>query len=98
MTEICTTCSKRDLCNSLCPEAELFASQDYVSQKELPIGLPGYGRILPQCSSIYLTRREIQISRFLAVGFKQVEIAVILKIKAVTVRQHVFNIRKKLNT
>lgn len=30
----------RDKCTKLCPEAEAYADQDYLNQKELPIGRP----------------------------------------------------------
>lgn len=33
----CTTCPKRDLCTSLCPEAELYVSQDEVKWNDTGI-------------------------------------------------------------
>lgn len=32
---LCDDCPKRSICNTLCPEAEVYANQDYVEQSEL---------------------------------------------------------------
>jgi len=35
MKNLCEKCEKRDICEKLCPEAEKYAGQDYVPQREL---------------------------------------------------------------
>jgi len=42
MLDFCTTCIKRTYCTSLCPEAEMYAGQDWVYLQELPIGDASY--------------------------------------------------------
>ena len=37
MKNLCTNCSHRETCTELCPEAEAWASQDYVGRDELPL-------------------------------------------------------------
>jgi len=34
---ICTKCEKRNLCQGLCPEVELYANQDHVEWSEAPV-------------------------------------------------------------
>jgi len=35
--ELCDNCEYKSECTKLCKKAEVYVSQDYVSQKELPI-------------------------------------------------------------
>ena len=34
---LCEDCTKRSICNTLCPEAEMYAAQDEINQSELTI-------------------------------------------------------------
>ena len=35
--ELCDKCEYKDVCTKLCKKAEVYVSQDYISQKELTI-------------------------------------------------------------
>ena len=35
--ELCDKCDDKDVCTKLCKKAEVYVSQDYISQKELTI-------------------------------------------------------------
>jgi hypothetical protein len=45
--DFCRKCHSRDICSSLCPEAELYVNQDYVLLKEKTVGIPTYSRPWP---------------------------------------------------
>ena len=77
---LCNECSKRAFCSCLCPEAELYANQDQVSQREKPIGLPKTGRFPTPKIRVKLTKREKQIVQYLAEGMTTREIAEVANI------------------
>ena len=92
---LCDTCSNRDLCTSLCPEAELYVKQDYHPQREKPIGLPKPSRWPTQVSNIYLTPSEVEILTLLGQGLSRADVCQVLKITRVTLRVHLSNIKSK---
>lgn len=77
---LCDECPHRSVCSSLCPEAELYAGQDKVSQREKPIGLPRYGRMPMPKREIKFTKKEEEIVRFLAKGTSKKKICETLEI------------------
>jgi DNA-binding NarL/FixJ family response regulator len=92
---LCDTCSNRDLCTSLCPEAELYVKQDHVPQKEEPIGILKPHR-WPKISNLYLTRIETSIVSLKAQGLTIIEISQILNISRNSVDQHIHRIKQKM--
>ena len=94
--ELCRTCTKRSICSSLCPEAEVYANQDAVEQRDLTIGLPIYGPKWPEpAEKSAFTYLELKIMHALASGKSRAEISKLLNIKRETVRSVIRNIRKK---
>jgi len=92
---LCNECPKRAVCSSLCPEAELYASQDEVAQRELPVGLPKYSVKIQWGVSIHLTKMEREILTLLARGLSREDICKTLDISRNTLRVHLRNAKKK---
>jgi DNA-binding NarL/FixJ family response regulator len=93
----CQDCPKRHLCSELCPEAELIVSQDEVSLRELPIGLPRHGSFPDLISNIPLTEREKQIVTLLGQGMDRDVICKLLNITRGNLRIVICRLRKKCN-
>ena len=92
---LCQDCSKRQYCSSLCPEAELYASQEEKPQREKTIGLPRYGKFPSRISNDFLTEFESSILTLLGQGLTKQQIAKALKMTMHSLRTHIYNIRKK---
>lgn len=95
--EICKTCPSRYTCSSLCPEAELYASQDEVPQRELTVGFPVHGswpKIRRPMKPLSETQR-IVVSLILD-GKSNEEICKSLEITKDSFRKQVSRIRKSL--
>lgn len=93
---LCDDCNKRNLCNSLCPEAELYVNQDHIPQREMPIGLPKYSKpSIEQVSNILLTKREKEIVTLLGSGLSRADVCQLLKISRESLRKHIQRINKK---
>ncbi len=88
-------CPSRNLCKTLCPEAELYASQDWVNRQERTIGLPLYSKPWPEGSDALFTDTELKIMNALLDGKSRKQIQQLFVITAVTLRRHIQNIRKK---
>ena len=99
MQDLCTNCTKRNLCSSLCPEAEMYASQDEVKLRELTVGAPEYGSLeWPEpIEKPLFTKREQQVISRLLDGKSREEIALDLGITRDNVRNIIQRIRKKRN-
>lgn len=93
--ELCLTCPKRSVCSCLCPEAEVYASQDVTPQRELTIGLPRYGSWPESVEKSLFTDLERKVIHALASGKSRKEISKLLNIKRETVRSVIYSIRKK---
>ena len=91
----CRDCTLRELCSELCPEAELIVAQNEVTQKELPIGMPKYGRFPELLSNVYLTKREKQIVTLLGQGMERGEICELLEITRENCRKIIQRLRQK---
>lgn len=72
---LCQECQSRSICQSSCPELEFHLRKIEITQKELPIGTPRYGRFPMPKKRITLTKREQQIVRFMAEGKRPVAIS-----------------------
>lgn len=76
----CQECSARSICQSSCPELELYIKEIERPQRELLIGTPRYGKIPMPKRRIKLSIREQQIVRFMAEGKSPVIIGKTLNI------------------
>ena len=92
----CHDCPKRAVCSQLCPEAEIIANQDYVSQRELPIGFPTFGRVPNIQVSVSFTFRERQVFSLMTFGFSRADISKTLNISRETLQKHFQNLNKKI--
>ena len=88
----CAKCSSRSTCQVLCSEAEAYAGQDFIEQKEVTIGLPTYNRVFLSTK----TNEEIIIYEFFSNGMKQSQIAKMLDISRQYVSKIVIRYRKIL--
>jgi DNA-binding transcriptional ArsR family regulator len=96
---LCTTCPSRSICGTLCPEAELYAKQDEVEQRELTIGIPEYGRSPWEDSpdKPMFTRKERNILLRLLEEKSREEICQELGITQEALRMHLMRLKKKRN-
>lgn len=94
---LCQDCLNRNSCSILCPEAEAYASQDYVGLRELPIGLPMFGEFPKPISNIRLTKMEKKIVTLIGQGLSRKEVCELLKISRLALRAHLIRLRKKCN-
>lgn len=98
---LCQECSKREDCTELCDEAEEYTNQDYVPQREEPIG-EGIENMAEDFSDvdvvsfIYLTPIEKEIVTLLGRGLSKGDVCEVLKMSNNTLRQHVFRMKQKL--
>jgi len=90
----CDECNQRELCMVLCDDAEVYVSQDEVSQRELTIGIPLYNR-MKWSEPTYLTPREHQIVMLLEYGFSKEEIVRARGITRNNLRKILSNVKKK---
>jgi DNA-binding CsgD family transcriptional regulator len=98
---LCQECSKRNLCTSLCPEAEVFADQDWVGLKEIAIGTPTFGNvdlddklIRRYLYKLYKLPRKEQIGTLIAKGLTREEISQLLGITKKTLRNVIYEDRR----
>lgn len=95
MIDLCTECTKRAFCSTLCPEAELYVKQDEISQRELTIGDIRYGRWPESPEKSIFTKTERKVIASLLDGKTRVEIVKGLGITRHSLKLHIQNIRKK---
>ena len=93
---LCSRCKSRGFCSSLCPEAEIYVRQDQVTQKEVTIGIPKYGKVQEIFGTQNLSLRERQVLTFCVMGFNRKEIAETLNISRHSVRNHIYNMKPKI--
>jgi DNA-binding CsgD family transcriptional regulator len=97
LPSICFSCHQRDNCSTLCPEAQIFAAQDEVRQKEINIGIPAFARQIETITPApKLTLRERQIY-FLSIGLSRREICRTLNINPGNLRKQLQSLRRKVN-
>lgn len=100
MSELCQGCDKREFCSSLCSEAELYVSKDFVPLKEGNYGLippmePFRGANGNERREIKWSKMEAKIVLLLSEGKKYFQIAKLLKITPEYLEKIVYRIRKK---
>lgn len=94
---LCSECTKRNICKTLCPEAEAYAKQDERYLREKTVGLPMYANNQwpkPKIKSTF-TPIETRILQFLIAGKNRKHILQVLGITRNTLEKHISNIRKK---
>ena len=91
----CSSCPERFLCKKLCAAAELYVNQDFVKMREMPRGLLKPRRFPQVDEKPHLTKRELEILRYLMAGNTKREIAEALDISRDQVYVHVYNLKKK---
>jgi DNA-binding NarL/FixJ family response regulator len=92
---LCQDCPKKDLCVSLCPEAELIANQDEVKQHDSLLGLLPPKPFPKLKEKTYLTKREREIVTLLGMGLSREDVCKVLEITRVNLRNHLCRIKKK---
>lgn len=81
----------------MCPEAEIFASEDEVELKEVTIGIPHFGKKIGEIGpEISLTFRERQIYSLWMGGLNRKEICKTLKITGKNLRTRLHDINQKM--
>ena len=92
---LCDDCPKKDICQTLCPEAELYANQDYVPQKQLVFTHQNIKKWPEKDARRAYTVTEMAILNALADGLTRECICKVLGITRSTLRVHIKNIRDK---
>ena len=94
----CQDCAQKAVCSSLCPEAEMFISQDEVKSHDLTIGLPRFGKLPPiKRPSTPLSEKQAEILKQIGKGKRKKEICKLLKITPKTYDNQLVLMRKKLH-
>lgn len=103
---LCNECDKREICQTLCPEAEAYANQDYILSSEFTIteiktdphekfnewNIKKWPDFKPEEA---FTRRQQEVLHALFQGKTRKEVAKSLNISIATVRSHIRYIRKR---
>ena len=79
---LCNDCPQRDLCTSLCPEAEAYTNQD----------APNYHKAN---DSLHFTPLETKIIRLLGRGKTKAQIRKYLKLSIDALNSHIYRLCKK---
>lgn len=96
MSDLCQTCVNYQFCSVLCPEAELSLKEEETAQRELPIGLPHYGRFPVLPSNTFLTTTEKQITLLIGQGLNRKQVCNALEISRQSLRVHLLRMRRKV--
>jgi len=75
-------------------DIEEYANQDYVSQREITIGIPQPRKFEPN-PSIYLTKMEREIITLLGKGLTRADVCQVLDISRHALRSHLCRLKKK---
>jgi len=89
-------CPTRDNCTALCDEAEAWANQDYVGQREKTIGITqAKENSVEMWSNVFLTKTEREIVTLLGRGLNRRDVCQILNMTRDCLRNHIKRMRKK---
>lgn len=102
---LCRECNNRSTCRTLCPEASVYISKDWVHLRELTVGLdPKQIKAIDSMLEEELSKvteifkqlpRERQVETLLARGLDRAKIAKVLEITRKNVRNIINRINKK---
>jgi len=102
---LCNECPHRNLCTSLCPEAEMYANQDWTDLREITIGMPisiskGHNNIDDKLIHKYLLKldklsRKEQVITLLDMHLSRAEICQILGITRDNLKHIIKRISRK---
>ena len=92
---LCQECQSRSICQSACPELQLYLKEVEKHQRELLTEIPWHGKFPLPKKRVRLTKREQQIVTLFADGKLYHEIAQILNITKVNARNIFARIKKK---
>jgi DNA-binding NarL/FixJ family response regulator len=94
----CDTCKNYATCRELCEIAEQYASQDYISSREMPISLVNVPatKILEMISNVPMTRKEQQIVTLFGYGLNRQDVSQTLNISRNSLRVHICRMKKKM--
>lgn len=95
--EFCNDCHNRAVCNTLCPEAELYVNQDFVPQTERPSGILNDRNIKdwPENEELVFTPQQREIVRLLARGKTKLEVREILGISRQHINEQLARLKKR---
>jgi DNA-binding CsgD family transcriptional regulator len=96
---LCRECPNKPFCSALCPEAELFATQDKTARREYFLfSQPKYRKPSEQLFPPFqLTKKEWQILTLLEKGLTRKEICKVLGISRDNLRVRLSLLRSKFN-
>lgn len=101
--KLCIECSKKSFCETLCPEAELYVSQDEAPATELPVGGEIMDRRLKKVNwstlketMPNLTKDELRLFRYIKLGLQTVEIAKLFGIKQPSAVEKIKKLNEKI--
>jgi len=92
---LCRECPSRSICQSACPELELYLQQVDPPQREKTIGAPVYGRKIQWPSGVVFTRKQREIVTLLVSGLSRHEVCETINITSVNLRKAISRIRAK---
>jgi len=99
---LCTSCNKRELCRTLCPEAELFVSQDQVDWCETPaIHISQDKEHLAvfepkhKVKTVTLSTLETKVTMALSAGYNRTQICVMLGLSRPHLRKVIHDCKAK---
>lgn len=103
--DICTNCPYRDRCKKPCIRIKDYIEQDYVGSKEYIDSEGDISEVYTNTverewpdlkENTHLTKKEKEILSFLGRGLNRSDVCQLLNITKKTLRNHVYNLRKKL--
>ena len=92
---LCQECPSRAVCQSPCPELNLYLKEVEKPQREKTIGQPHYSRRFEWPSGVDLTRTEKEIVTLLGRGLSRPQVCEALNITRETLRKHIQRMKKK---
>jgi DNA-binding NarL/FixJ family response regulator len=92
---LCSSCPFRATCLILCPEAEQYASQDHVPQREQPVNTYYINPMPETRSNTHLSKREKEVVTLLGKGLTRRDVCEILNITRENLRNILARLKRK---
>lgn len=101
--ELCTSCNKRELCAVLCPEAELFVSQDQADWGATPVlyrsqdgeHIPVFDPRMVREATVTLSPLETKVAVAINAGYTREQVAEITGISRGHLRKIIHSCKMK---